>query len=625
MNTTTFLMLSLSIIISLNAYSQGSWIRDEAKITEAVDFYDLSGDGALIVMIDRGIDYRHPDFIDNAGNTRIAYIYDMIDPSGANDPDNPYGIGTIWDETEINQALANNTTPPLTNDNHGHGTATTGIMCGDGSGIASREFKGVAPGAKIISIKFVQDGFPAFGSNPGEAGFFNISLLETALDFAHNKITELDLPSVTLMNFGSVGGPTDGTSLICRQMDAFVDLGHTLVCGVGDDGGADNRAAGSIAQGQTIEIDIDKVTTNLRFDLWYDEADRFEVSVQRPNGMIEGPFSAPTSSEDFNDRFLTNLNIFHRGADVEFHQALSPRRELLIDFAGATGVYKVILTGTTINGSGDFNAVLNPSRFSSANAFLNFIGPQGSINDFSAAFKVISPTDYVIDNSWTDIDGIPRSIVNQGAPGEIWVGSSEGPTQDGRIGTDVAAPGEVCAAAYSKDSFYGNFSFNTLQNGNGYYGIQNAVSASAPVTVGVIALMLEANPNLTPLEVREILHSSATADNFTQAVPNSTWGYGKLNAEAAVRLALRGSADIIVSDDFIDISTRTSNNLYTIRGDISNYNIALLNSLGNVVTNYAGFSDNALSINLSGVASGSRFIRVNHKTNNELSVLQLIE
>ena len=106
----------ISCTISVATYSQGSWIRDEAKITEAVDLYNLSGEGVIVVMIDRGIDYRHPDFIDDNGNTRIDYIFDLTDNSGAFDSDNIYGVGTIWDATEINQALANNTTPPLTND-----------------------------------------------------------------------------------------------------------------------------------------------------------------------------------------------------------------------------------------------------------------------------------------------------------------------------------------------------------------------------------------------------------------------------------------------------------------------------------------------------------------------------
>ena len=57
-----------------------------------------------------------------------------------------------------------------------------------------------------------------------------------------------------------------------------------------------------------------------------------------------------------------------------------------------------------------------------------------------------------------------------------------------------------------------------LQNSNGLYGIQNAVSAAAPVSVGVIALMLEGNPDLTPEEVKQILQTTSNEDQFTQSV-----------------------------------------------------------------------------------------------------------
>jgi len=576
-------------------------------------------------MIDRGIDYRHPDFIDDQGNTRIEYIFDITDNTGINDPDNIYNVGTIYDKAEIQAALDNNTMPPITNDNHGHGTATTGIMCGDGSGTVSREFKGVAPNAKIISIKFIRDGFPASGSMPGESGFFDPGKLPAAFAFAHDKITELGLPSTTLMNFGSINGPTDGTSLICQQIDGYVSQGHPLVCGVGDDGGGENKAVGTIAQGQTIEIEINKVSFGIRFDLWYSELDRFDVSVQRPNGVVEGPFASPVDANSSNDQFPTDMAIYHRGANVEFFGATSNRRDLLIDLSGPTGIYKIILEGKTIGGSGDFIATLNPATYVGANGFLNFIQPQGSINDYSSAFSAISPGDYVVVNDWIDINDVPRSITDQGAPGEIWVGSSEGPTHDGRLGIDFAAPGELCAAAYSSDSFYGRLDANKFQNGNGLYGLQNAVSAAAPVTMGVIALMLEVDPTLNHDQIRTILQQTARTDNFTQTTPNNTWGHGKIDAMAAVQTVLRGSADLVVSDDCIELSERSSTSNYVISGKLSDYNIMLLDNVDNVVVDYSGTTGTTLSIDLSSIGSGDRFIKVVHKTNGDLLVVQRID
>lgn len=536
----TFLMKKLSTILFILccitlSFSQGIPPREEVNLNAVYAQYNLSGDGVVVVMIDRGIDYRHPDFIDENGNTRIAYIYDMIDPTGAGS--NPYGIGTIFDENQINASLSGGGAP-LSTDRGGHGTATTGIAAGDGSGTMSGDFQGVAPKATIISIKITHDPFPPFAGNPGQAGFFNPAYVAVALQFAADKIAELGMPSVTLMNLGSIGGPTDGTSIYCQAIENFIALGNPFVCGVGDDGGADNHAAGTINQGQTVEIDIEKGEVGfLRFDLWYSEDDRFTVRIERPNGTEVGPFTAPTGPNDAVDQNFGDITMFHRGADTEFWGATSNRRELMIDFSGATGTYKVKLEGASIS-SGAFNATLNPSVYYNTNRFNNFIVPGFSINDYASAPSVITPTDYVVQNDWIDINGVFRDKTGEGEAGELWLGSSEGPTQDNRRGIDFATPGEVCHAAYADNTYYENFAFNVLQGSNGLYGIQNAVSAAAPLATGVIALMLEAVPTLTPAQIKSDLQQSAVGDNETGSVPNNTWGYGKLDALLAIENAL---------------------------------------------------------------------------------------
>ena len=50
-------------------------------------------------------------------------------------------------------------------------------------------------------------------------------------------------------------------------------------------------------------------------------------------------------------------------------------------------------------------------------------------------------------------------------------------------------------------------------------------------------LLLLAQPdwsNKGPSAIKQRLQSTARADAFTGAVPNATWGHGKLNAEAAL-------------------------------------------------------------------------------------------
>ena len=47
--------------------------------------------------------------------------------------------------------------------------------------------------------------------------------------------------------------------------------------------------------------------------------------------------------------------------------------------------------------------------------------------------------------------------------------------------------------------------------------------------------MLQYDPTLTQVQIKDILRTTATKDQFTGQVPNSTWGYGKLNTEEALR------------------------------------------------------------------------------------------
>jgi minor extracellular serine protease Vpr len=531
----TYLLLLFYLFILAGLSAQGPACRNEAKIDQVQAQYGLSGNGVLAVMMDRGIDYRHPDFIDANGKTRIAYIYDLYDNSGANDPDNPFGIGTIYDSTEINNALQAGG-DPITNDWHGHGTATTGILAGNGSGVANAEqFRGVAYRAKIISIVVTKDFVPPSGNNPGQPLQFVPGLLPTAFQFAEQKIAELDMPSVTLLNIGSIQDPTDGSIPLCDIISDYVDKGNTFVCGTGDDGGKDNHMIENMVLNQTSEFILQKGEIgNLRFTAWYSEDDRFDLSIERPNGQIEGPFSPPTGPSDIQDNFVSLINIFHRGANVEFSGSDANLRQLLIDIFDDPGTYKIILEPTTVSGDGKINAFLNPALFYNDNAFLNNDNPGGNIHSFSACPATLSPGDYVATNSWVDIDGVPRSKVGEGAPGELWIGSSVGPTMDGRLGIDLVAPGEIAASAYGEDSYYSSFSFNVLQNSQGNYGIQTAVSAAAPLVTGVIALMLEADPELTPQEIKTILQETAREDSFTGSTPNTQWGYGKLDALAAI-------------------------------------------------------------------------------------------
>jgi serine protease len=71
-----------------------------------------------------------------------------------------------------------------------------------------------------------------------------------------------------------------------------------------------------------------------------------------------------------------------------------------------------------------------------------------------------------------------------------------------------------------------------------YFGGFNGTSAAAPQVAGVAALMLSVNPNLTEAQVRTILQQ--TAKDLGTTGYDNTYGYGLVNAEKAVEIAVGG-------------------------------------------------------------------------------------
>jgi len=75
--------------------------------------------------------------------------------------------------------------------------------------------------------------------------------------------------------------------------------------------------------------------------------------------------------------------------------------------------------------------------------------------------------------------------------------------------------------------------YSTIKGGG--YGYVNGTSFSSPITAGVAALMLSANPNLKPDQIDSILLS--TADDLGAAGRDDYYGAGRVNAARAVAAA----------------------------------------------------------------------------------------
>jgi serine protease AprX len=99
--------------------------------------------------------------------------------------------------------------------------------------------------------------------------------------------------------------------------------------------------------------------------------------------------------------------------------------------------------------------------------------------------------------------------------------SSRGPTADNRVKPDLSAPGVNIMAAKSGST-------NLYQSMSG-------TSMATPFAAGTVALMLAANPNLTPTQVKSILES--TSIDWSTVGKDIDFGSGRLDAYQAIRQA----------------------------------------------------------------------------------------
>jgi serine protease AprX len=164
--------------------------------------------------------------------------------------------------------------------------------------------------------------------------------------------------------------------------------------------------------------------------------------------------------------------------------------------------------------------------------------------------------------------------------------SSRGPRADNGDGNplnelkpEISAPGsniiqaEGCVTSGTCNNLLGGDAAD-----NGYTGRGSGTSYATPSVSGIMALMLEANPDLSPAEVKEII--KLTAERRGEATQpdvdpfwNRDFGWGMVDAYEATKMAfmlkeqnLTGAVDVFTQVHIVNASVNSSNGLYVIEG-----------------------------------------------------------
>ena len=491
----------------------------------------LTGRGVTVAILDRGIDWSHPDFIRPDGTTRIRWLLDMI---GQNlcDPNNPAPVE--YADSHINDALAGGAGID-SRDAVGHGTVTAGIAAGNGSAFAGGKYAGLAPEADLIVVKITSDGTPAHDGEPAEAAFHGC--IDTALDWLEAKMNLLGQPAVALINSGTQFGPIDGTSAVSRKIDGVFGSnrpGRVYVSPAGDEGGLPNHSGAYYDNTRDTVVPLTKKSEaeSSFLYMWHTGTLGADVSVEFADGARVGPVGPGESLDE------SGVAIFQYNPGQEFYpwRSTGGDRAVWIRIQGHEGQGSVRVRAIE-PGAGYFDLYGDQSGANLTSTVL--FGDHlvaGRLSDYSSTTSAIAVGAHVARHQYMDIDGIVRDFSSEGLRGDLYSQSSGGPTRDGRLGVDITAPGHNTSGALAQNSYWATGRGNMVQDGGGWYVRGGATSGAAPIVMGAVALMLEVDSDLTARQVRAILKGTAVADTATGTTPNLDWGYGKMKLSGAIEV-----------------------------------------------------------------------------------------
>ena len=283
--------------------------------------FELFGKGTLIGVVDSGVDYLHPDFLDRDGKTRILKLWDQTVPGN---PPEGYLLGTEYDSQQIDQAIAAGSRATAyeivpSRDLSGHGTQVLGIAAGNGRS-SDGLYRGMAPEAGIIVVKL---------GNPREGSFPRTTELMQGVDYLVRNSIAYNMPMAINLSFGNNYGSHEGDSLLTNYLDSVSSLGRTVICaGAGNNGRdalhtSDNLQIGTEA---LVELAISEYEASLNVQLWKSYVDQFDILITNPSGERVGPLNERLGPQRF---YMGNTELLiYYGKPGPF----SLSQEIYIDF-----------------------------------------------------------------------------------------------------------------------------------------------------------------------------------------------------------------------------------------------------------------------------------------------------
>jgi len=496
-----------------------------------------TGKNVMIGITDWGFDYSHPNFYDTLLNqTRIHAVWDHYRTDG-NSPVN-YNYGVEY-ATPQDIVAAQSDTFNVYGYAY-HGSHVAGIAAGSGAG--NPNLRGVAFESDLLFTTFYHD----------EASVMDaFAWMKEKADNANKRL-------VVNMSWGLYHlGTLDGTSILGQILDSYTAQNVVFVTSGGNNGDVDFHLMHTF-NNDLIRTKVDFYPYSANPNMWGQSLTmwgtptnsfetRFEVK-QGANTIAVSPWYNTVSAANYVDTFIViNTDTIFYNLTMEDAHPLNQRPHARLRIKNTNTSLAIILNTKASGGTVHFWNVVE---------LTNDLGNWGMPFSISGAGTIAGNNEYGIGepacNAAVISVGAYRSeyTLSNGSlfGGTLASFSSVGPTLDGRIKPDISAPGRSVTSSLNSFSNV-NPTVSTTVNFNGIdypFGSLSGTSMSAPVVSGVVALLLEADPNLTPQQVKDFIQLTARLDDKTGVIsaPGSVeWGMGKVNAYHAI-LGILGLAHV---------------------------------------------------------------------------------
>lgn len=251
------------------------------------------GRGTIIGIIDTGIDYLNPLFINRDGTSRILGIWDQsLIGTGIMHENASEDIhyGAEYTKAQIDAALQSNF--PLlmvpTTDTNGHGTLLAGVAAGNET--PSLDFTGAAPECflAVVKLKQAKKYLRDYFLVPQEAIAFQESDIMLGIKYLLTISKQYMLPLTILLGLGTNMGSHDGTSPLATYMSSVgTSPGVITVVAAGNETGYSHHYFGVIAgadEYEDVELRVGQDEPGFTIELWAREPELYSVSFISPTG-----------------------------------------------------------------------------------------------------------------------------------------------------------------------------------------------------------------------------------------------------------------------------------------------------------------------------------------------------